>query len=383
MDSCFRKPADAPIETTICRAVFEKGRRVLVVSDIHGHRRELEDALHRAHFSADDVLVIVGDMVEKGPDSLGALRLIMALCGTHTVYPLMGNVDEFVYRQIMSDDPAQQNALLERAVHFKAWWGNSLLHEMCAPLGIAPEQSSDIAAVLQSVRKAYAKELAFIRALPTVLDTPCMTFVHGGLPAQSLSDLPMDDCRALLKLDAFSEGSLSFSKPVVVGHWPATLYRAAHPDASPYFDRRRNILSIDGGCGIKEDGQLNLLIYRDGGAAVTDYTRVAADSLPKILALENQPASLNPAYIRWIDRVVTLLEKDGEQSTILFHGRKMRVPTACLRFKEGEVWCDDMTDYRLPVNQGDTLKLVYAHSFGCYVKKGDESGWYLGAYQSI
>jgi hypothetical protein len=50
--------------------------RTVIVGDVHGCRRELEQLLDRCAFSAGDRLVSVGDLVARGPDSLGVLDVI-------------------------------------------------------------------------------------------------------------------------------------------------------------------------------------------------------------------------------------------------------------------------------------------------------------------
>ena len=55
------------------------GRRIFV-GDIHGCRKEFERLLDRVRFDpVGDELYLVGDVVNRGPDSLGALRLVRAL----------------------------------------------------------------------------------------------------------------------------------------------------------------------------------------------------------------------------------------------------------------------------------------------------------------
>src|SRR4051794_38473364 len=47
--------------------------RTVIVGDVHGCRSELEALLDRVAFSSGDRLVFVGDLVARGPDSLGVL----------------------------------------------------------------------------------------------------------------------------------------------------------------------------------------------------------------------------------------------------------------------------------------------------------------------
>ena len=50
------------------------GRRILVVSDIHGNLPYLRGLLDKAGFGADDELIVAGDFLEKGPETLNTLH---------------------------------------------------------------------------------------------------------------------------------------------------------------------------------------------------------------------------------------------------------------------------------------------------------------------
>jgi hypothetical protein len=50
--------------------------RTFIVGDVHGCSRELEQLLERVRFESGDRLVFVGDVVARGPDSLGVLDII-------------------------------------------------------------------------------------------------------------------------------------------------------------------------------------------------------------------------------------------------------------------------------------------------------------------
>lgn len=63
--------------------------RTIVVGDVHGCRAELERLLERCGRTDDDRVILVGDLVAKGPDSRGVVRVARAL-GARAV---MGNHD--------------------------------------------------------------------------------------------------------------------------------------------------------------------------------------------------------------------------------------------------------------------------------------------------
>ena len=53
--------------------------RTIVIGDVHGMRQELEDLLARADIARDDHVVSVGDLMDKGPDCAGAVRVLREL----------------------------------------------------------------------------------------------------------------------------------------------------------------------------------------------------------------------------------------------------------------------------------------------------------------
>ena len=75
----------------------------------------------------------------------------------------------------------------------------------------------------------------------------------------------------------------------------------------------------------------------------------------------------------------------GEEFTLCRHlesGRTLRVLTEFLRRRpDGQVWCEDSTDYLLPVSPGDRLSLVRRTSYGLLAKKDGATGWYRGRWE--
>jgi hypothetical protein len=51
------------------------GSRTLFVGDVHGCADELRTLLDQVHFGSGDTLVLVGDLIARGPDSLGVLQI--------------------------------------------------------------------------------------------------------------------------------------------------------------------------------------------------------------------------------------------------------------------------------------------------------------------
>ncbi len=69
--------------------------RTVIVGDVHGCRSELEWLLELVRFGTGDRLVFVGDLVARGPDSLG----VLALAREKGAVVVRGNHEERVLRE--------------------------------------------------------------------------------------------------------------------------------------------------------------------------------------------------------------------------------------------------------------------------------------------
>lgn len=88
----------------VARPHFPPGRRIIAVSDIHGNLPFFRALMDKIGLTPDDSLVLLGDMLEKGRDSLALLRYLMELSKTHTLYPVCGNCDGLVLRFFETDE---------------------------------------------------------------------------------------------------------------------------------------------------------------------------------------------------------------------------------------------------------------------------------------
>ncbi|MEA4934883.1 MAG: metallophosphoesterase [Lawsonibacter sp.] len=353
---------------------FPAGRRIIAVSDIHGNLPFFQSLMSKAALTPDDILVLVGDMLEKGQDSLELLRFLMKLSKTHTIYPLCGNCDGLVLRFFETDELDRRFFSFYLPQH-----PESTLRQLAQEEGF--DQTQDLPKLRADLRAAFPQEWAWLRALPTILETEHLVFVHGGVP--SLHHMELLERWGCMKNDDFLSQGYSFDKWVVVGHWPVTLYHSHVPSAAPMILKHRKIISIDGGCVLKADGQLNALILPSEDS--TDFAWTAWDGLPTATALDQQAPSLDSVNIRWGRSALELLE-EGDDTSLCRHlesGRILSILNRYLRRSPSDLWCEDSTDYCLPVSPGDRLTLVAAAKHGFLCKKEGVSGWYYGRLSDI
>ncbi|MBO5217939.1 MAG: hypothetical protein J6C52_00815, partial [Clostridia bacterium] len=259
------------------------------------------------------------------------------------------------------------------------WKGTSIFDEMCAELGIRVHAEAEVPAALAAVRMHFAAELDFLASRPDIVDTPACTFVHGGLPSEDIDALADENAYSVLKFDAFADRVPAFRKWIVTGHWPTANYHDRIPCHNPVFFHEKRILAIDGGCGILQDGQLNMMIFPSIDCAPEDITFVSHDDHPTVRALDAQAESADSINIRWIDHDIRVLTKDEDFADIehVRTGHRLNVPTALLL---SDTAVRDCTDYRLPVEPGDTLHVIMETAEGILAKKNAVTGWYYGAF---
>jgi len=130
--------------------------RTLIVGDIHGCREELEDLLAESGWEEDEQLVMVGDLVAKGPDSLGVIRLARKL----DAQAVRGNHDQRCLR----------------------WWDAVQSGQDPPRLGPAHQRVAD---------ELEEDDWRWLAGLPLWLELPehNALVVHAGLVA----DLPLED----------------------------------------------------------------------------------------------------------------------------------------------------------------------------------------------
>jgi diadenosine tetraphosphatase ApaH/serine/threonine PP2A family protein phosphatase len=144
--------------------VTEVTERYDIVGDVHGCGSELEELLTRLGYGIDgDVIrhpdrrhfIFLGDLVDRGPDTVAVLRMAMASVAAGTASCVVGNHDDKFRR-----------ALLGRPVKTKH--------------GLA-ETLEQVGREKDRFRKQV---MAFIEGLPDhlVLDTGRLVVAHAGLP---------------------------------------------------------------------------------------------------------------------------------------------------------------------------------------------------------
>jgi len=126
--------------------------RRLVVGDIHGCCDELAQLLDRVGLAADDEIISVGDLIDRGPDSPAVVRF------------------------------------MRTAPNARVIMGNHEHKHLRAARGEAEPSRSQVLARRQFDEKDYAEAITFFETLPLFLELPEADVMHGCIdPGAPLS----------------------------------------------------------------------------------------------------------------------------------------------------------------------------------------------------
>lgn len=185
-------------------------RRTLFIGDVHGCNDELGDLLTTAGWSSDDRLVLVGDLVAKGPDSQGVVQRAREL-----------------------------NAL--------AVLGNHDAHLLEARAGVS--KKAHHAKVAQTMGPS---DWSYLDQLPLWLDFPELNAlaVHAGLiPMVELERQPRHVLLNMRSLDAEGHASMRVEGGVPwASRWPGPRHVVFGHDAVRGLQRLAHATGLDTGC---------------------------------------------------------------------------------------------------------------------------------------
>lgn len=340
---------------------FASGTSIYVISDIHGGLHLLQELLE--YVKPGNILIILGDLIEKGEHSLATLEYIIKLSKLDNVYIIKGNNDEALVKVF---SPEHLDYFLNRMDK-----PTSIVYEMIAKhkLNCAPELMH------QQLAEIYREELKWLDGLETMIETDDFIFVHAGI--DNIVDYWNSSPISLTRLANFYLKGHQANKIVVCGHYPTDNYSKHQFNDNIIIDLPRKMICIDGGYGAKSLGQLNMLeIINDNG--IYHYRTYAADGYPEVAIIKAQAPQGNSRGINYPDYEIHILEHGQYFSKVrMVSGEVVYVKNEMIIFKNNQYYAiDDTPSNLLGVEIGDKVKLVNTETKGyALVKKDGISGW--------
>ena len=345
--------------------------RMVVVSDIHAHKHIFNQLMHQVGLKDEDYLVILGDFIEKGPDSLEMLHKIRYLKERKNTYVLMGNCEAAILSMLTEEQYAEG---LIRYLNDTTW--GSLLRDKCASLKInykklpALEVQAKLAAALE-------KEIEILASLDTAVVFDQFVFVHAGV--ENRPDWENSSLSSMLEQQFFMRnGHCIEDKYVVVGHIPVSNYSDTEINNSLLISHRERIISIDGGVGVKDICQLNALVIKkeDDGYL---YFQHRVDDFEKCEILFKCHSKFESIVkVAWPNQEIEVLQIGTSFSWCRKLSTKelVYVKNEFIFEKDGHYFCkDDYVSSMIDVHEGDRVSLVGIYGKYAYVMKDGKVGW--------
>lgn len=347
------------IPLVIRRIHLDPKRRILAISDIHGNADGFQRLLNRVALQPDDQLLIVGDMVEKGPDSLRVVEMVRQLAETMDVYAVRGNCEQWI-AGLFSDRQAVWEHIHSRK--------HSLFQDMINRLAL---DVTDWDATYTALQDRFGDLMAWLGNLPIVIEDDHILVAHAGIMNPCLEE---NDGASCMRQDAYEQSAPPLFKPILVGHWPTVNYCTSIPDCGPRY--RRGVLSIDGGNQVKPDGQLNLVVFDD--ICTMRFSWLSDEEGRLWTADHDQSGSEHSRCINWCDNRVIVLEQTAGHCYVehVSSGYRMWIHAEDLFQDEDGYRVYDVTDYHLPIRAGDAVYVYKETANSYYVKKNGILGWY-------
>jgi serine/threonine protein phosphatase 1 len=220
-------------------------KRTLVISDIHGEIELFERLLANVNYnSSQDQLILLGDYVDRGPNSKKVLEKVIELKSDGALV-LKGNHEDMMIKALTTDE--------ERS--WKNWINRNGGRKTLESYGfnesefVVPEEEEFIKPMLHD--EILDRHLNFIQKLDHFIELEEYILVHAGVhPNQPLEET---DPYTFMWIREEFYSAYSGQKTIVFGHTPAMHLHGKH---SIFFGKNR-IIGIDGGAVF--GGQLNCL----------------------------------------------------------------------------------------------------------------------------
>lgn len=240
-----------------------------VLSDVHGCFDALQQAV--ANWQPEhETLVVLGDLVDRGPDSLAVVRLLMDLCAVHgdNVQVVKGNHDQAF----------AEWALLSDAEDFSFTYKHSHDETMRSfylddPKGNKRFKKASKRQRGEHMRRNFRAELQFLLSRQLFVETEHLLFVHAGVNLYR-PDWWLDTNAMLSVREAFYKNDTPAPLVTFFGHTPTKLLREdrCEPGAgnAPWFSPCGTKVGLDGGACFT-GGELNALRVSETGDVLETF----------------------------------------------------------------------------------------------------------------
>lgn len=188
---------DSRLETVL-QTALDEGKSVWIVGDIHGCRQTFEALLDQLNLGEGDMVLCIGDLVDRGPDSHGVLSIVYE---RDEIRSVMGN-----HEQIMAD--ALRASSTDSMMLF--WQGRIGGDKTLDSMPGSDEQQ----------RQRAIEWLEFTDSLPTEVVLDQFRIVHAGYQINIPLEDQTDQNRLKSRTIFLADRPLDENRQIIAGHTP-------------------------------------------------------------------------------------------------------------------------------------------------------------------
>jgi serine/threonine protein phosphatase 1 len=224
--------------------------RILMISDIHGCVDQLNELLDAVVYApSKDILILLGDYVDRGPRSKETVERVKELVTMHNAVALRGNHDQRLIDLVHLDEEETRTKFLRHG-------GIQTLQSYCDFI-LDPLNDEHLNLAIRHIRDHYYSHIQFLDTLPLYHEDSQHVYVHAGLNPK-YSDWRTQPAHDFMYIKAdFYHSKPNTDKIVIFGH---TRTVELQDSSDVWFGEGK--IGIDGACAYGK--QLNCLIYDQG-----------------------------------------------------------------------------------------------------------------------
>ncbi len=245
--------------------------KVFVIGDIHGNYDLFEKILTKWN-PEEEQLVLLGDYIDRGPDSLKVLRKIMELTQNHGAIPLSGNHEQILLHWLNNTEKSSEFYFHDKVGGIATI--HSFYPEMRENVILSDVNVLELA---NKVKEQFSPEIEFIKGLKSYYQWSSFLFVHAGIDTH-VEDFrhTKDDNFYWIREEFYGSPHLAKEK-VVFGHTP-TINLNEDKTHQVWISPCRMKIGIDGGV-IYESGQLHGIVFEKQSNHLTVYAAKREDEV--------------------------------------------------------------------------------------------------------
>lgn len=231
--------------------------RKIIISDIHGCLDEFNRLLNLVNYSEQqDQLLLLGDYVDRGPQSKEVVEAVMKLAELPNVIVLRGNHDQRFVDLIKHNSEELYKKFVDHG-------GIDTIKSYTQ----RDYNTSNIEQCIAHIQQNYHSHISFLESLPLYYEDHNHIYVHAGINPNIENWKQQSAYDFMYLKEQFYNYDTKVDKLVVFGH---TKTIDIHGNADVWFSKDK--IGVDGGCSFGM--QLNALIIENGQYETASIKRI-------------------------------------------------------------------------------------------------------------